>query len=100
MAQRTRLDEFTEAERQIIVDIERREKKDMTPEEVTLYVEWQACIAINNAQYTAERDAMAAQVEAAIEDHMTVTAASVEALNAMRDLALEKLERARHGQTE
>ena len=98
MANRTRFDEFTEEERQIITDVVRRGMQDMTPEEVTLYAEWQSCVAVNDAQYVAERDAMTAQIEAVIADHQAVTAASIEAMNAMRDLALERLERARHGQ--
>lgn len=97
MAQRTRLDEFSETERNIIVDIARREMQDMTPEEVELYTEWQACLAINEAKHVAERDAMTAQVTAAIADHQAATAASIEAMNALRDLALAKLEAVRNG---
>lgn len=82
------MDQFTEAERQIITDLARREYHDMTPEEVQLYARWTAAKAQADADYQhaqEQREAVTAEKLALARQQ---TAAAITAINEIRDYAV------------
>lgn len=82
------MSQFTEAERNTMTDLARRNYQDMTQEELELYTRWNSAKALADAQFELEkqqREALTAQQLALAQQQ---TAAAIAAIEEMKDLAV------------
>ena len=83
--------EFTAEQMGIIRELKRREFADATPEEIELYAQWTSAQALDSEEFKAETEIKREQAQAETEMRRELAQASLSALEAQRDLALQKL---------
>ena len=92
-----RIDEFTYEQKQIIDDICKRNFENLTADEVKLYADWQAAIALRDAEFQAKQDALAAESAARIKALESKAKTARKNLNELKAAALVRLERIDNG---
>lgn len=92
-----RIDEFTYEQKQIIDDICKRNFENLTADEVKLYADWQAAIALRDAEFQAKQDALAAESAARIKALESKAKTARKNLNELKAAALMRLERIDNG---
>lgn len=92
-----RIDEFTYEQKQIIDDICKRNFENLTADEVKLYADWQAAIALRDAEFQAKQDALAAESAARIKALDSKAKTARKNLNDLKAAALARLERIDNG---
>lgn len=88
---RQALSDYSEAEREIINNLNARDFTDMTKEEAMLFAEWTATQALIDENISLRREEMEKRTQAAIEQNRLESAKSLEALEALAEQAKAKL---------
>lgn len=90
--------EYTDRERAIITDLERRDYADMTKEEVMLYAEWEATKAYIDSNLDMKRKAFEEETQAKIELARQTEQKALDTLEEMARAARERLKAVENGQ--
>lgn len=100
MANRSKLEEFTEIERDKINKMILNDFEGAAKEDIELYAEWQAVVAVNDAIAQAKMDAIKKESDVRIELARATQEAAQRNLEAQAALAEERLRLVRNGKTE
>lgn len=91
------LENFTQQEREMLDDINKRELQNLTAEEVQLYARWQSYLAVHRAEFEAEQARLQAESEARIQAAAAESQAVLQNLEALKNAALARLEMIENG---
>ena len=83
--------EFTEEERHRISDIDRRNRADLTAEEVALIVEWENAMAVSTAEFEAAESRLDSEHETRLANLQSEHEQAVSNMNAMHQAAIDRL---------
>ena len=98
MANRTSINEFTEAERIKIQNVYKNGIAASTPEEVALYTEWEAALAYQKALSDQRTAAIKAELATAQATYQAIANSAMSTMETLKAEALARLEQARNGQ--
>ena len=92
-----RISDFTEEQKHTIDDICKRNFENLTQDEVKLYADWQAALALDDAEFKAKQDAFSAESAARIKALDSKAKTARKNLNDLKAAALARLERIDNG---
>lgn len=92
-----RISDFTEEQKHTIDDICKRNFESLTADEVKLYADWQAALVLDDAEFKAKQDAIAAESAARIKALDSKAKTARKNLNDLKAAALARLERIDNG---
>lgn len=92
------LHEITADMTKTVDDLKRRNFENATPDEIELYAKWSSIVAMQDAEIAEHSRIRREESEAAKEATLKESQAAVDALNALADLAREKLKAVKNGQ--
>lgn len=98
MANRTSINDFSEAERIKVQNVFKNGIEASTAEEIELYTEWKEALAYQKALADEQNNAYISQVEQISQAYTAAAESALSAMEALKTEALERLERARNGQ--
>lgn len=92
------MEKFTGDEQDRINLLAAGKVENITPEDMELFSRWKTSLALADARFKAEAEALKARTDAEIEQREKVAKAAFENLEAQRNLALARLEAVKNGQ--
>lgn len=92
------MEKFTVDEQERINLLAAGKAENITMEDMELFSRWKTSLALADARFKAETEALKARTDAEIEQREKVAKAAFENLEAQRDLALARLEAVKNGQ--
>lgn len=92
-----RISEFTEEQKHTIDDICKRNFENLSAEEIKLYADWQVALALDDAEFKAKQEALAAESAARIKALESKAKTARKNLNDLKAAALTRLERIDNG---
>lgn len=92
------IEKFTVDEQERINLLAAGKAENITMEDMELFSRWKSTLALADARFQAENEALKARTDAEIEQREKIAKVAFENLEAQRDLALAKLEAVKNGQ--
>lgn len=92
------MEKFTVEEQERINLMAAGKAENITMEDVKLFSRWETSLALADARFKAEAEAIKARTDMEIEQREKIAKAAFENLEAQRDLALARLEAVKNGQ--
>ena len=93
-----KMEKFTVDEQERINLLAAGKAENITTEDMKLFSRWETSLALADARFKAEAEALKARTDAEIEQREKIAKVAFENLEAQRDLALARLEAVKNGQ--